>query len=237
MSNKVSWTEGICISPNVVDVTHDLRLRRPSPGPHSVTGSSNISRAEFTRLSTSERASSIMPHPASYATPRPSVHFASRSRSSPRQPRQDELFLIKDFTRHVGRCQSCLVTESRSVLRCALCPRGRDYGNDLLPYLAHENGRCVSVVDHEQGWGLTEVIIPSEYRTAEIFLRCKGVRCPRRSSTWSSPPQHRSVVVVPRVTLTPEVSCVQDGPGSGETIVHVTIPAFTIPVRLDTTRP
>lgn len=177
-----------------------------------------------------------MPHPASYAAPRPSVHFASRSRSSPRQPRQDELFLIKDFTRHVGRCQSCLVTESRSVLRCGLCPRGRDHGNDLLQYFAYEHGHCVSLVDHEQGWGLTEVIIPSEYRTAEIFLRCKGARCLRRSNTWSDPSRQRTVVV-PRVTLTPEVSCVQEGPRLGETTVHVTIPAFTVPVRLEIARP
>jgi hypothetical protein len=172
-----------------------------------------------------------MPLATSYGARRPSVHFAPRSRSSPRHPRPDEFFTIKDFTRHVGRCASCSITESRSELRCALCSRGRGYGNDLLEYFVYDNGRCVSLVDHEQGWGRTEVIIPSEHRTAEIFLRCKGTRSPRWSGT-SSHQQRRRSVVVPRVILTPEVSCVQDEPGSEEMIIYVTIPTFTIPVRL-----
>lgn len=177
-----------------------------------------------------------MPLAARQNAPRRSVHFSPYTSSTPRSLRTDELFIIKEFTQHMDRCPSCSVTESRSTVRYILCRRGKSHGADMLEYLAYRNGRYVSLVDYEQGRGWTEVVIPSQYRRATWFLRCKG--SPPVASVYHAPDQPRPPSLsISHITLRPEISTVQDGASPEEMILHVTIPSFTIPVRLESSRP
>lgn len=177
-----------------------------------------------------------MPYVARSSAPRRSVHFSPHTSSSPRSLRSDELFIIKEFTQHMGRCQSCSVTESRSTFRYTLCRRGKHNGADLLEYLVYRDGRYVSVVDYEQGWGWTEVLVPPQHRLAMLFLRCKGAQRPTTAHDAPYRPRRQSAATS-QITLRPEITTVQDGTNPEEMILRVTIPSFTVPVRLEQGRP
>jgi len=155
------------------------------------------------------------------------VHFSSRPTLTPRSPNVAELNTLKCLSRHVKRCQVCSVSETRTKYSLNFCQRGNDYGIDILPYLAYEHGRCISVVDYEQGLGRTEVIIPDQYKDSEIYLRYKAAQGRRRSNQ-----QTRQTIAVPPITLMPEISRVQESANPGEILLRLTIPSFTIPVRI-----
>lgn len=176
-----------------------------------------------------------MPYAARQDVPRRSVHFSSHPSSSPRSLRHDEVFILKDFTQHMDRCSSCALLECRSTLRYTLCRRGKSKGVDMLEYLMYRNGRYVSRVDCEQGLGWTEVMIPSQYRLAKLYLRCQETRA--SPATYDAPdrPNHsrQRLVSTSQITLRPEVRTAQDDQRPEDMILQVTIPSFTIPVRLE----
>lgn len=161
------------------------------------------------------------------------VRFAKKALGSPRSLNQEERFVLKSFSRHVQRCQSCSIEETRSSYRCQLCTRGSGYGKDILQYLFYENGRFLSRIDEKLGYGRTEVIVPDEYRVSGIFLQCKAFPASERSS---HPPSQKApqMINVPPITLKPTVLRVQQSARPKELVVHVTVPSFTIPIRLDT---
>lgn len=158
---------------------------------------------------------------------RRTVRFAPNTTLTPRGPKDEELYTIRCFSQHVRDCQLCSVTETETTYRCKFCRRGKNYGIDMLPYLAYEHGRCFSVIDDRKGLGRTEVIIPNQYRESEVFLRCQA---PSRARP-SCEPRWRTVATPP-VTLVPEISRAQTGTRPGELFMHVTIPTFSIPIRI-----
>lgn len=152
------------------------------------------------------------------------VHFAS---PAARAPRNDERFVVKRFDRHIGRCSECLLSESKSRISCSLCRRGKDYGQDLLDYLCYHQGRVCSLID----WP-NPVDIQDQDNTAGAYLRFVSYRRtePRAArATATDIPLQRDPL--PSITITPQISTAR-GSSKDEIMLYMTIPSFTIPLRL-----
>lgn len=107
---------------------------------------------------------------------------------------------------------------------------------DLLDYLVYRNGCYVSQIDYEQGRGWVEVMVPSQHRLATLYLRCKAMQdVPPLQHAPNIP--RRRISSIPQITIRPETTIVRAITNPEEMILHVTVPSFTVPVRLGPSDP
>lgn len=150
------------------------------------------------------------------------VHFAT---TRPRWPRGDESCMLKDFTRHVQQCSTCTVTESRDTWQCKLCARGQEYGRNLREYICYHRGNFRSVFEWPD-----VVVIEDAFRSASIYLQSIA-----RKDRYSkhNEGQHPFTLVQPAsVRVEPFIYSSGQMQDDGDLVLHVTVPSFTIPVRL-----
>lgn len=154
------------------------------------------------------------------------VHFTP---PAARLPQPDERYVVKQFDRHISRCSTCLLSESRNRIKCVLCPRGQSYGDDLQDYLCYHQDRVRSLID----WPIC-VTIQDEDSTAGAYLRFISYRrtqLPADAARATSTRVPLSWDPLSSITITPQVSSVR-GTSKDEMILYMTIPSFTIPLRL-----
>jgi len=151
-----------------------------------------------------------------------------------RPPHPDERFTLKCFSRHLSRCTSCVLSESEYSVRCSLCPKGQGYADDLLVYLCYQDGCYRSLVE----WP-TPVIIDRDYRQAGVYLRFLAAQRRARVSNNGSNMQSRHSTAVrsawvepPSLTITPLLSSVTTDSSTKDTVLHLTVPSFEVPIRI-----
>lgn len=79
-----------------------------------------------------------------------SVDFA-QSPAYSRLPQDDELFVMKAFSRHASHCPSCSRPYDTWRRGGTLCPRGHQRGLDVAQYLYNKRGQAYSIVDRRAG--------------------------------------------------------------------------------------
>lgn len=94
-----------------------------------------------------------------------SVDFAESPAYS-RLPHDDELFVMKAFSRHAGHCPTCARPYDTFKRGGTLCPRGHQRGLDVAQYLYNKQGRAFSIVDRHAG----------QHILVEIPSSCEAVR-------------------------------------------------------------
>lgn len=168
-----------------------------------------------------------------------SVQFSSSILRSPRRLSSDEVFVINTFNRHIHNCRACAISESSHEYRCRLCPRGHDYGRDVMDYVRYDSGRFVSEHDAKSGLGRTELVVPEDCGAARVFLQIRDAQL-RHKQAEPRTPKHtrpRLSTGLPSysskpVLVEPILSGQHQGHRAGASFIYVTIPSFTIPVRL-----
>ena len=79
---------------------------------------------------------------------------------SPRSPRDDEKYVMKEFNRHADRCSSCADPYKVYKEGKSLCAEGRDLAELVAQYLYTRDGQAYSSVD-EKGNRRIQVEIPA----------------------------------------------------------------------------
>ena len=164
--------------------------------------------------------------------------------SPPRSPDSEERYTLKQFCQHIHGCARCILSESRGYIRCQLCASGQWHADELRVYLGYRDGSYYAKVQQR-----LPVNVGPEFAPARTYLRyvaaCRDQpsgppeSTTPRSSGHASPRTESSVLAFvqpPSMTITPYLSSVVADPKSGETILHLTIPSFTVPVRVRTSR-
>lgn len=173
--------------------------------------------------------------------PRKQVRFDV---SPARSPDPEERYALKRFCQHIHSCSQCALSESRSHLRCRLCSSGRWYADELRIYLGYRDGLYYAKVRQRPS-----IHISPEFQAARVYLRYVAA-CRDQPPVYSETTTHQSPVRTPpqtesdplafvqpsSVSITPYLSSVTADPKSGETILHLTIPSFTVPVRVRSSR-
>ena len=163
--------------------------------------------------------------------------------SRPRSPDPEERYALKHFCQHVLGCSRCVLSESRGYIRCRLCSSGQWCGDELRVYLEHRDGFYYAKVRPQ-----VPVHLGADFESARTYLRyaaaCRN-RSPAhtesttRRSTAETHPQAESSLLAfvqpPSLTITPYLSSVVADPKSGETLLYLTVPSFTVPVRIRVT--
>ncbi len=98
-----------------------------------------------------------------------SVDFA-QSPAYSRLPQDDEVFVMKAFSRHASHCQSCARPHDTFSRGGTLCPRGHQRGLDVAQYLYNKRGHAFSIVDRTAGQR-THVEIPSSCEAVRGLLK------------------------------------------------------------------
>lgn len=98
-----------------------------------------------------------------------SVDFA-QSPAYSRLPQDDELFVMKAFSRHASHCASCARPYDTFSRGGTLCPRGHQRGLDVAQYLYNKRGHAFSIVDRLAGHR-THVEIPSNCEAVRGLLK------------------------------------------------------------------
>ena len=98
-----------------------------------------------------------------------SVDFA-QSPAYSRLPQDDELFVMKAFSRHASHCPSCARPYEIYRRGGTLCPRGHQRGLDVAQYLYNKRGEAYSIVDRLAGRRI-HVEIPSSCEAVRGLLK------------------------------------------------------------------
>ena len=98
-----------------------------------------------------------------------SVDFAMSPAYS-RLPHDDELFVMKAFSRHASHCPSCARPNDTYRRGGTLCPRGHQRGLDVAQYLYNKTGRAFSIVERQAGQRV-HVEIPSSCEAVRGLLK------------------------------------------------------------------
>lgn len=169
--------------------------------------------------------------------PRKQVRFdVSPSRS----PDSEERWALRRFCEHIDDCSRCLLSESQNSIRCRLCSSGRWCADELRIYLGYRDGLYYAKVRQRP-----PVHISSQFGAARTYLRYVAA-CRDRPPVYSESTTHQTMTDSPartenntlafvqpsNVTITPYLSSVVADSKTGETILHLTIPSFTVPVRI-----
>ncbi|MCJ1325049.1 hypothetical protein MMC10_001711 [Thelotrema lepadinum] len=113
------------------------------------------------------------------------VSFSERNEYS-RLPRDDEMYVLKAFSRHAKKCSSCY--DPFRVYRegGTLCPKGHQRALDVAQYVYNKGGVAYSVVDGEKSQRV-QIEIPSECEAVRSLLKAmeRGLRVMKRAPTVS----------------------------------------------------
>lgn len=87
-----------------------------------------------------------------------------------RLPHDDELFVMKAFSRHASHCPNCVKPYDIFRRGGTLCPRGHQRGLDVAQYLYNKRGSAFSIVDRLAGQHI-HVEIPSSCEAVRGLLK------------------------------------------------------------------
>ena len=125
----------------------------------------------------------------------PRVSFAPTPVYS-RQPRDDEAYVMKAFSRHASHCDSC--NDPYSVHRSGgtLCPKGHQRALDVAQYVYSKRGKAYSLVDRECNQRV-QIEIPVGCDSVRSLLSAmeRGLRIMKRAPSVS---YDRTYYVAPR---------------------------------------
>ena len=113
------------------------------------------------------------------------VSFSEKNDYS-RLPRDDEMYVLKAFSRHAKKCSSCF--DPYRVYRegGTLCSKGHQRALDVAQYVYNKGGVAYSVVDGERSQRV-QIEIPSECEAVRSLLKAmeRGLRVMKRAPTVS----------------------------------------------------
>ena len=113
------------------------------------------------------------------------VSFSERNDYS-RLPRDDEMYVMKAFSKHAKKCSSCF--DPYRVYRegGTLCPKGHQRALDVAQYVYNKGGSAYSVVDSEKNQRV-QIEIPGECEAVRSLLKAmeRGLRVMKRAPTSS----------------------------------------------------
>ena len=121
------------------------------------------------------------------------VSFATEVQSI-RQPRDDELFVMLQFSSHASHCSICNNPYAAYCHNVALCARGLSLGKDVATYVYARGGKPYSCVDRQLGERV-QIEIPAH--TQVISLLVKAINHGMVFSKPDPQPQARKPIVVP----------------------------------------
>lgn len=109
-----------------------------------------------------------------------------------------------------------------------------------MDYIRYDGGRFVSQVDAKAGIGRTELVLPEECGAARVFLRVRDAQLRQHKKDEPKTRTHTAPEVKPEIRpylskpilVEPILSGQHQGHRAGSSLIYVTIPSFTIPVRL-----
>lgn len=103
-----------------------------------------------------------------------------------RLPRDDELYVVKAFARHAGRCSACAHPYDVHKRGGTLCSKGNQRALDVAQYLYNKQGEAHSVVDRD-GNRIIQVEIPANCDAVRSLLKAmeRGLRLRRKVPTVS----------------------------------------------------
>lgn len=113
------------------------------------------------------------------------VSFSEKNEYS-RLPQDDEMFVMKAFSRHANKCSSCF--DPFRVYRegGTLCPKGHQRALDVAQYVYNKSGAAYSVVDSEKNQRV-QIEIPSDCAPVRSLLKAmeRGLRVMNRAPAAS----------------------------------------------------
>ena len=111
------------------------------------------------------------------------ARFAPVPATVSRLPYDDELYVMKNFSRHVSHCDEC-------VLPSSVCPKGHARAMDVTQYILASNGRGYSVIDLDEDHRV-QVEIPAGCEPVRNLLRAveRGSLRQRLTPSPSSSPR------------------------------------------------
>jgi hypothetical protein len=96
-------------------------------------------------------------------------------------PRDDELYVMKSFTRHMSRCVTCTNLAELQQSGGRLCATGYGRALDVAQYFYIKDGKACSKIDRSQ---TVRVEIPTECRLVHLLLQTMEQWKPRPITTY-----------------------------------------------------
>ena len=114
------------------------------------------------------------------------VDFAPIPATYSRLPYDDELYVIKAFTRHASHCSICAHPYDVHRKGGSLCPKGHQRALDVAQYVFNKAGQTFSVVDLE-GNRRVQMEIPADCAVVRELLKAmeRGLRLRRKVTVTS----------------------------------------------------
>ncbi|MCJ1364967.1 hypothetical protein MMC16_004085 [Acarospora aff. strigata] len=115
-----------------------------------------------------------------------------------RQPRDDEVYVMKAFAHHASRCPYCAQPYQVHLSGRTLCDKGHQLALDVAQYVYNKGGKAYSLVDRE-GNQLVQIEIPFDCEVVRDLLKAmeRGLRLRRKAPAVSYDPNY---YVAPRPT-------------------------------------
>ena len=137
------------------------------------------------------------------------VSFSEKNDYS-RLPHDDEMYVLKAFTRHANKCRDCRDPYQVYHEGGSLCSKGNQRALDVAQYVYNKSGQAYSVVDSEKQQRV-QIEIPSDCEPVRSLLKAmeRGLRVFKRSApssydkTYYVPARRNSERILPSMQRRP----------------------------------